>query len=256
MPDTVMLIHDAGLTPAAWDRVRRRFGLLGYTVLAPAWPHADMPLDRLRQWPPRPLAALTLGGLVAHHAQLARALEAPPILVGHGVGGLVVQLLLDRGIGRAGVALASAPITSGLPSPVGAIRALHALGGWRRPRQMTFARFARDVAQTLPETEKRPAYDLYVAPAPGRLTLQVAAGIGAHVRAGNPKRAPLLLAVGDKDRTIHPSRVRAAYRMQRRAPSPTALEIFPGRSHFLIAEPGWEEVADFAIGWTRTHAAA
>jgi hypothetical protein len=30
-------------------------------------------------------------------------------------------------------------------------------------------------------------------------------------------------------------------------------KVFPGRSHFLFAEPGWEEVADYAIQWASEH---
>jgi hypothetical protein len=43
-------------------------------------------------------------------------------------------------------------------------------------------------------------------------------------------------------------------RVQRQAPSATAFKSFPGRSHFLLAEPGWEEVADYAIQWASEHA--
>ena len=29
----------------------------------------------------------------------------------------------------------------------------------------------------------------------------------------------------------------------------TDFKEFPGRTHWLIASPGWEEVADYVIGW-------
>jgi hypothetical protein len=29
----------------------------------------------------------------------------------------------------------------------------------------------------------------------------------------------------------------------------TAFREFPGRSRFIVGQPGWEEVADFALGW-------
>ena len=31
---------------------------------------------------------------------------------------------------------------------------------------------------------------------------------------------------------------------------------FPGRSHFTIGQPGWEEVADYALDWAVAHAGA
>lgn len=248
MSKTVMLIHGAWLTPAAWDQFRRRCALRGHTVLVPPWPFADMPLDRLRQWPPAELGRLTIGRIVGHYESLIRALPEPPILIGHSHGGLVVQLLLDRGLGAAGVALAPSP-TPGIRPVLSTLAGLLAWRSWDRARTMPFGRFAGTVAQTLPETEKRPAYDLYVAPAPGRLAWQAALGLGTRIGRGNPQRPPLLLVAGDADRTVPPSAVQAVYRRQRRAPSQTAFRSFPGRSHFLLAEPGWEEVADFALDW-------
>lgn len=249
MSKTVMLIHGAWLTPAAWDQFRRRYALRGHGVLVPPWPFADMPLDRLRQWPPAELGRLTLGRIVDHYEGLIRSLPEPPILIGHSHGGLIVQLLLDRGLGGAGVALAPTP---GRPSPRALPSTLAALLAWRswdRTLTMRFSRFARAVAQTLPETEKRPAYDLYVAPAPGRLHWQAVLGLGTRTRPGNPRRPPLLLIAGEADRTIPLPVVRAAYRTQSKAPSETAFRSFPGRSHMLLTEPGWEEVADFALDW-------
>ncbi|NEA66338.1 alpha/beta fold hydrolase [Streptomyces sp. SID12488] len=40
---------------------------------------------------------------------VVRALDKPPILIGHSAGGVFVYLLLDRGPGAAGVAVNSAP---------------------------------------------------------------------------------------------------------------------------------------------------
>jgi len=38
-------------------------------------------------------------------------------------------------------------------------------------------------------------------------------------------------------------------RAQRRSKSITAFKEFPGRSHYIFGQPGWEEVADFALDW-------
>jgi hypothetical protein len=44
------------------------------------------------------------------------------------------------------------------------------------------------------------------------------------------------------------------YRKHSRAPSHTGMMEFPARSHWLIAEPGWEEVAGKALAWAEAHA--
>src|SRR6267154_4548057 len=58
---------------------------------------------------PSSFASLGLDDVVDHYEQIIRELETPPVIIGHGFGGLVTQILLDRGWGATGVAIASAP---------------------------------------------------------------------------------------------------------------------------------------------------
>jgi hypothetical protein len=46
------------------------------------------------------------------------------------------------------------------------------------------------------------------------------------------------------------------YRRHQRSPAVTAFVSFPGRSHWLIAEPGWEEIAEKIHDWVTTAGAA
>jgi hypothetical protein len=36
----------------------------------------------------------------------------------------------------------------------------------------------------------------------------------------------------------------------------TEVTVFEGRSHLLPAQRGWEEIADYALGWAERHALA
>src|SRR5260370_42420248 len=58
---------------------------------------------------PNSCTGVGLPEVVDHCEQIIRELETPPIIIGHGLGGLVTQILLDRGWGAAGVASARAP---------------------------------------------------------------------------------------------------------------------------------------------------
>jgi pimeloyl-ACP methyl ester carboxylesterase len=257
MSKTVMLIHGAWLTPASWNLFRHRYEARGYTVVIPPWPLADRPIEELRRSPHPEFRRLTIHKIVDHYAQLLRALPSSTIVIGHSYGGLFAQLLLDRGLGAAGVALDPAPIRGVAPTRRALLSALPvflAWRGWNRVLTMRFADFATNFAQTLPEPEKRPAYDQYIVPTPGRLYYQGAFGIGTGIQPKNPERAPLLLIAGGRDRIVEPSMVHATYTRQRHAPSTTGFKLFPGRSHFLMVEPGWEEVADYAIEWAAAHA--
>ena len=60
--------------------------------------------------------------MIEHYAAIIAKLAAPPILIGHSMGGAVVQVLLDRGLGAAGVAIDPAPIKGVLNLPLSALR--------------------------------------------------------------------------------------------------------------------------------------
>jgi pimeloyl-ACP methyl ester carboxylesterase len=259
MTDTVMLIHGAWLTPASWDRFRERLESAGMTVTAPAWPYLEGTADEIREAPDPRLAKLGLREITDHYAALIKAMTHPPILIGHSFGGLIVQLLADRGLGAAVVAIDPTP-PFGVPAHPLAIwtslGVFTAFNSWSRVLRMSLRGFSTGFAQTLPEDEKLDAYARYIVPTPGRIFFQAVLGIGAKVRWNNPDRPPLLLIAGEKDRTVPAPMVRSTYRKQIRSPSPTAFRAFSGRSHWLCNEQGWQDVADFALGWAREQSIA
>jgi pimeloyl-ACP methyl ester carboxylesterase len=255
MSKTILLVHGAWVTTHCWSGFREFFEEEGYTVVVPAWPYMDRPVEALKRNPDPRIAALTIKDLVDHFEKHIRSLPEAPIIVGHSFGGLIVQMLLDRGLGAAGVAMDAGPPRGVLPSP-GAIKSalpvLLAWRGWSRILSMSFKGFSTTFANTLLPLQLRETYDEYIVPAPGRIYFQAALGLGNAVRFKNPKRPPLLLTAAAEDRTSTPSMVRAMYRKHSQAPSPTNIVEFPNRSHWLIAEPGWEEVAGAILKWAKT----
>lgn len=249
MSKTVLFIHGAWLTPAIWDGWRKHFEAKGYATLAPAWPHMEGTVAELRQQPDPALSRLTFRQIVDHYAAIIAGLPEQPILIGHSYGGLVVQMLLDRGVGAAGVSIDPGPAAGIKPGPKAFLAALPvflALGGWSRTLRMSLSAFRRNFANTLPGVDQVDAYDTHIVPAPGRLYYQSVLGIGAGVDWGNSDRAPLLLMSGELDRTVEPGMVRQNFKRYAKSTAITELQSFPGRDHFLIAAPGWEEVAERA----------
>lgn len=257
MSKTIMLVHGAWVTPDCWTDFRKFFENRGHNVVVPPWPYMDRPVEVLQRNPDPRMAALTIKDLVDHFETLIRTMPEPPVLMGHSFGGLIVQMLLDRGLGAAGVAIDAGPPRGVLPSPTAiksALPVLLAWRGWSRILTMSFKSFSTTFANTLPASQMKATYDRYIVPAPGRIYFQAALGLGNAVTFKNPKRRPLLLIAAAKDHTCTPSMVRAMYRKHRRAPSRTDIFEFPGRSHWLIAEPGWEEVAEKAVKWAEANA--
>jgi pimeloyl-ACP methyl ester carboxylesterase len=256
MSKTILLVHGAWVTTDCWTGFRGFFEDRGYKVIAPAWPYMDGTAETLRRNPDPRMSALTIKDLVDHFDTHVRSLPERPILMGHSFGGLIVQMLLDRGLGAAGVAFDAGPPRGVLPSWTAiksASPVLLAWRGWSRILTMSFKGFSTTFANTQPASQMKATYDRYIVPAPGRIYFQAALGLCNQVTFKNPKRPPLLLIAATEDRTCTPSMVRAMYRKHSRAPSRTDIFEFPNRSHWLIAEPGWDEVAKKAIEWAEAN---
>ena len=251
MARDIVLIHGAWMTTPSWDLFRQPFEAAGHRVHTPSWPLIEgLEAGRINAAPPAGFGALTVGRIVDHLSRAIAPLEAP-VLVGHSFGGLFTQLLLDRGVGAAGVALNPVLIGGVVPGPTTLGAALPIFlrwNGWNRPYAFSRRRFHRRFANGASRAASDEAFDRYVIPAPGRIFHQAASWIGTGV---DPRRrtAPLLISEGDADRLVTPYLSKAAFDIQRRSPARTDYVAFPGRSHFLLAEPGWETVARTTIDW-------
>jgi pimeloyl-ACP methyl ester carboxylesterase len=108
-PNTIVLIHGLWMTPLSWEHWIDRYEARGFRVLAPAWPGMDGDIDELRR-DPSGIEHLGIREIVDHYAAIIRELDRPPIIMGHFFGGEFTQILLDRGLGAAGVAIDSAAV--------------------------------------------------------------------------------------------------------------------------------------------------
>jgi alpha-beta hydrolase superfamily lysophospholipase len=89
------------VTPRSWEKWVERYENRGYRVLAPAYPDLEVEVEVLNK-DPSPIEALTVPAVVEHYEGIIGGLDNPPILIGHSMGGLLVQILLDHGYGAAG----------------------------------------------------------------------------------------------------------------------------------------------------------
>lgn len=255
----VVFIHGAFMSADSWALWMRRFEARGYKTVAPAWPFLDHSVEDLQRRPDRRLGKLGIGEIVHNYASIIRDFEEPPILVGHSFGGLFVQMLLDRGIGAAGVAIDPAPPKGVLPGRNAVRASLPVLLGWeswQRVRRLSFEQFQWGWVHTLSESEQRAAYESQVIPTSGRLFLQaLLAPLTSDTRVNfrNNLRGPLLIISGELDRTAEASMNLANFRKYSRSTAVTDYREFPGRTHWIVGQPGWEEVADHAMDWLAKH---
>lgn len=262
-PDTIVLIHGFWVTPRSWENWITHYEQRGYRVLAPAYPGFEVEVEALNA-DPAPVEVVTLPAIVGYLEDLIRALPAPPILIGHSAGGALTQILLDHGLGAAGVALNSAP-TEGVPVvPLSQVKSTFPVlknpANRHRAIRYDFEHWNYAFTGTFPEQEARALYQRYAVPVSGAILFETALANltpghqGAWVDYTNDKRAPLLFVAGSEDK-IMPPKVQWSNAAQYKSES-TITEVveFSGKPHLLPAAPGWEEIADYVLAWALRHA--
>jgi pimeloyl-ACP methyl ester carboxylesterase len=263
-PDSIVL-HGLWVTSRSWEKWVERYEGRGYRVLAPAYPGFEVEVEALRE-DPSPIETQTVPAIVEHLENIVGEVESPPIIMGHSMGGLLTQILLDHGYGAAGVAIDSVPAEGIKVVPVSQIRSLFPI--LRHPTErhkavgFTKEQFHTAFANTLSEEESDKVYERYYIPAPGNL---VWGGVLANFTPGhqdvyvnfrNEDRAPLLFIAGGEDNLMPPAVNESNVKHYRHTKSITDYKEFPGRAHFTVGQDGWEEVADYALEWATEHATA
>lgn len=258
---TVVLIHGLWMTALSWEKWVNRYESLGYRVIAQSWPGMEGNIEELRRHPDA-IATIGVAEIVEHYESILRMLDCKPILIGHSFGGLITQILLDRGHGSAGVAIAPAPVKGILFLPFSTLRvsfpALSNPANIHRAEPLTPQQFHYAFTNDMSEEESLALYDRYAVPGPDRVLFQGAlANFNPHaataVNFHNNERAPLLLISGGRDHVSPASVVAANFKLYRQSSAITEYRNFPQRTHFTLGQPGWEEVADFALDWAVSH---
>ena len=256
-PATIVLIHGLWMTPLSWEKWIDHFQQRGHNVVSPSWPGMEGDVASLNA-DPTPMEGLRIETIVDHYEEIIRGLHAPPIIMGHSFGGAFVQLLLDRGLGCAGVAIHPAQVKGVLPLPLSTIRATLPIlsNPFKRnaATPLTHKQFHYGFTNTLSSEDSRRAYDRYHVPAANRVLFE--GGLAnfnprapTKVDFHNDERQPLLLIAGGDDHLVPAKVNKSNYKLQKRSKAITAYRQFPGRSHFTVGQPGWEEVADYALDW-------
>lgn len=236
---TIVFIHGMYMNPLCWEQWVDYFQTRGYQCLAPAWPGRDKSVEVLRKQHPDPtLGKLTLSDVISHYADVINALSEKPVLIGHSMGGLVVQLLLQKDLAAAGVAIDSAP-----PMGVLSIEWPFLKSNWPHitpfaslgsPIEMTFERFQYTFVNGMPLAEQRAAYERYVVPESRRVPRE---SLTSRVDFKHP-HPPLLLIAGSADHLIPASLNRTNYARYKITTSKVGFKEFMDRNHFIVGQKG------------------
>ncbi len=235
-------MHGAWHAAWCWDEhFLNFFADKGYRALALSLRgHGNSPSDK-------PLRALSINDYVDDVAAVAAALATPPVVIGHSMGGFVVQKYLESRDVPAGVLMASAPPSGYLGSGI----------RWLRRHPWDFVKLSatgRSLAYvSTPELTRERFFcphtpEAVVAACAARLQEESArSGRDGLIALPRPKRvrAPVLVLGALEDGfAVTPAEVNATARAYR-----TEAKFFSGMGHNMMIEPGWPAVAECIDSW-------
>jgi pimeloyl-ACP methyl ester carboxylesterase len=248
---TILFITGAFVSNACWDDWKLFFEQQGFTTHAPAWLYKDAPAEVLRQrHPDAEVASIRLVQLIAHYEAIVRALPEKPLLIGHSIGGLIVQILVQRGLATAAIAIHSVP-----PQGIVTFKFSFLKAGWgplgfftsaNKTFLMSFQQWQYAFTNGMPEAWQEKGYCLVI-PESKRVVRDTITA-AAKVDFSKP-HAPLLFIAGSTDHTIPASLNYDNYKKYQDKGSVTDYKMFEGRNHFVLGQPGWQEIAVFILEW-------
>jgi pimeloyl-ACP methyl ester carboxylesterase len=253
----LILIHGAWLSARSWENFADYFGKRGFAVSAPEWPRKHGDVEELRG-DAEELKGLGVNEIVDHYESLIRELDQPPVLIGHSYGGLFVELLLDRGLGRAGVAMSPAPPKGILVLPLSTLKsaapALAHPSRWHGVVTLTLDEFTYSFVNTFSPEDAAAAYERYAVPETGQIFYEAGlANFHLHppteVHFKKAERPPLLIVGAEKDHTVPASVSKAQVKKYEGSPAKTDYVELAGRPHLFMVGDGWEEAAAAIDSW-------
>lgn len=260
--DTVVLIHGLWMTPLSWEHWVERFQGYGFTVLAPAWPKVEGTPEEIRNDPAR-IAGVGIAEILDSYQTTIEGLAKPPIIMGHSFGGGFTEILLDRGLGAAGVAISPASARGIFALPFSTVKSGFSIlkdprnkgkGVPFGPKQFHYA-----FCNTLSEEESQVFYDRYAIPGVGRVLFEGAMANASkktpfQIDWANNDRAPLLVTGATEDHVVPAKVAKKNAAKYDKSSAVTEYKEYAGRSHFTAGMAGWEATADDALSWALANA--
>lgn len=252
---TVVFITGAFVHHSCWDEWQKYFESKGYKTIVPPWPHKNASAEALRiSHPNAEIAANRLPALTGYYTTIINTLLEKPILIGHSIGGLLVQLLLQKKLGAAGVAIHSVP-----PQGIFTFKFSFLKSGWgplgfftstKKTFLMSFKQWQYAFANGMGCDAQKDGYYKFLIPE-SKLIVRDTITKAAKINFQNP-HAPLLLISGSDDHTIPAALNYSNYKKYRNSNSITEYKEFEGRNHFVLGQSTWQEDADYILNWLKT----
>jgi pimeloyl-ACP methyl ester carboxylesterase len=167
------------------------------------------------------------------------------------MGGLLAQMLAARGLARAVVLLAPAAPAGVWAIGPSVVRSFWGIlttwAFWRKPVRQTFEAASYSLLHRMPPEEQRAVYGRF-GPESGRAFFEIGLWLLDIRRAWRVDAqkidCPMLVVGGREDRMTPPWALRGVARRYR-----ATYREYEHHAHWLIGEPGWQDIAGEVLAW-------
>jgi non-heme chloroperoxidase len=250
MAETIVMIHGMWGSGWYWENFKGFFESKGYRCVIPTLRFHDVDPNAV---PDPRLGTTSLLDYAEDLEKLIRELQVRPILMGHSMGGLLAQILGSRGLAKALVLLTPASprgIVALKPSVIKSFwSSLTTWGFWRKPLRQTFDEAAYSMLNLMPFESQKSIYDQFVFES-GRAASEIGFWLFDSKKAARVDESkvtcPVLIIAGEKDRIVPVSITRKIAEKYKKV---STYKEFSDHSHWVIGEPGWQEIAEYIKEW-------
>ena len=249
MTQDVVFIHGAFCGGWCFSDMMPVFAARGFNCAAPDLPY-HVPGPTL---PPDPrLAKLGIADYTRDMAAFVKRYAAPPIIVGHSMGGIIAQQLAAEGLARALVLLTPAPPWGVLPSTADEMNLakglMQAAPFWDKALNPSFEVAKGDSLASLDPAAQRRIFEMF-SPESGLALFELFFWMFDMQRTTSVETdkvtCPVLVVSGSQDKVISPVTGRKVAQLYR----DSTFEEDAGRGHFLIMEEGATQLAERCAAW-------
>lgn len=248
---TIVFVHGLHENGSSWKPWKLYFEQLGYICYAPDYPYHEGIPSELRKKPNPLLAKIRMRDVVEHYATFIDSLaNTNPILIGHSMGGLIVQKLIQAEKGSLGVCVTSASpkgvlslTWSFVKSNIGTINPFKGNSLFCGTKEW----FHYAICNTLTREQSDQIYEKAVVPESRNIPRSSRFNDG-YIDLNKPHK-PLLFISAEKDHIIPVGLNIKNVKAYKDQQSITDFKLFKGRSHSICVQDGWEEVCLFIQEW-------
>jgi pimeloyl-ACP methyl ester carboxylesterase len=249
---TIVFAHGLFVTAQSWSEWVTFFEAKGYTCHTPSNPYHNMTRKEMWDNTPEPLGKVNFEDVVNNLAKFIDTLPEKPILIGHSLGGLSVQKLVEMGKAAAGICIDGAAPAGIIPTQWSFLKSnlpvLNPFKGdsvFKPTKDWWFYAFGNNLTRA--ESDK--AFDEFAVPESRNIPRSTTKSY-AKINFKKP-HVPLLFIAGEKDHIIPKGLNEKNFKAYKDANSKKDFKVFENRGHYICGDKNWKEVANYIYEWIK-----